>query len=117
MTNFESNQYGIEKRHLSEYFNKLDSVDSLRLHGVYLRFSGHGHYKIKSKWYVNDEEEFEFNVVTTNTNLTDAWKSGMQDLYEDGDDGFENWDDVVNSMLRVIDPVDFIGELDIRLEQ
>ena len=102
-TIFTSNQYNVAQDQLSEYFsNSVDDIKELNLSDVSILPSGHGHYSIKAKFEV-DGNELEVKTKTSNMQLIDAWKSGMNDNYEDGEDGFDNWDEVVESMLIVID--------------
>ena len=109
MTNSTSNQRGITDNQVSSFFSDLEGVNELNLWDVSLMPSGHGHYKIKSTWNVNGQE-IQLMRTTSNMQLVDAWKSGMQDLYEDGEYGYDNWDKVVESILSAIDAEDSIYE-------
>jgi hypothetical protein len=102
-TEFNSFEHCVSNEELENHFDGyIEGVDTLELVNIELYVSGHGHYKVKTTLNVNDKE-IVINAVTSNMNLTDAWKSGERDLYYDGDDGFDNWNEVVTSMLRTCD--------------
>ena len=109
MPNLTSNQIGINTDQLTTFFGEMENVNELDLWNISLIVSGYGHYKIASTWNVNGKK-IELNRTTNNMRLIDAWKSRMQDLYEDGEDGYDNWDEVVESMLNTIDAEDSICE-------
>lgn len=109
MTNFTANQYQITDNQIEAFFGAIQGVHDLNLWNISLSPSGHGHYSITSTWNVNGSE-IEIKTTTNNMQLVDAWKSGMQDLFEEGDDGYDNWNEVVESMLNAIDAEDAICE-------
>lgn len=109
-TIFTTQQYNVSEENLSNYFDgELEDVKELNLWNVNILPSGHGHYSIEATFNVNGDELI-VKTKTSNMSLIDAWKSGMADLYEDGEDGFDNWDEVVESMLYAIDAEDEIIE-------
>jgi hypothetical protein len=96
MGNFISYQYGIKNADMEKFFNKHSLPRTLW--GITLLPCGHGHYSLTSYWVIN-ESDVAIKRTITDMRLVDAWKSGMDDLYEDGDDGFDNWGEVINTML------------------
>ena len=106
-TIFRSNQFGVTEDNLFHFFTYIDYCASLELYDIQINPSGFGHYSIKvifdCKDFENNNHRIEVKTKTNNMQLVDAWKSGMNGMYEDGEDGFENWNDVVESMLCAID--------------
>ena len=110
MTTFTSNQYNVTEEVLSNSFNHfITDVENLNLWNISISPSGHGHYSIEAIFNV-DGEELVIKNKTNNMQLIDAWKSGMNDLYEDGEDGFENWTEVAETMLSTINATEFIND-------
>lgn len=107
-TIFYSNQYGISSDDLKNHLGYINEINALTLQDISLQQSGYGRYKVKVDLLIDGEPK-KYSVTTTNTELTDAWKSG-QEMYEDGECGFEDWSDVVESMLILIDIEDIIFE-------
>ncbi len=98
-TQFTTNQYNVSEENLSNHFNGLtEKVDELNLWDISILPCGHGHYSIEATFNV-DGKELIVKTRTSNMQLIDAWKSGMDDMY----DGFDNWDEVVESMLCAIE--------------
>ncbi len=111
MTTFTSNQYNVSLESLSSAFDHLlTDVENLNLWYISIFPSGHGHYSIEAAFNVNDKELI-IKTTTSNMQLVDAWKSGMNDNYEDGEDGFDNWNEVVETMMSVVDAENEINEL------
>lgn len=109
-TLFTSNQYKVSNENLSNSFDGfITNVKNLKLWNISILPSGHGHYSIETLFIVNDKEKI-IKTKTNNMQLIDAWKSGMNDLYDDGEDGFDNWNEVVESMLFAINAEDQICE-------
>lgn len=107
-TQFTSNEYGVTAEQLANNFNgDIENVETLNLWSISLAPSGRGHYKLTIELNINGEELI-IKTSTSNMNLIDAWTSG--DNYEDGEDMFENWNEVVDSMLNVIDIEEQIEE-------
>lgn len=110
-TQFNTNQTNVTEENLNNNFNGyIKNVDTLTLWDLSVSLSGHGHYSIEGTFIV-DGKDLTIKNTTSNMQLIDAWKSGMNDMYEDGEDGFDNWDEVVECMLSVIDAEDDIIEL------
>lgn len=110
MTVFKSYEYGINEEQLAQSLESLDNVGEVILWDINLLPSGHGHYAITAKYEV-DGQEILVKTKTSNMELVDAWKSGMKDLYEDGEDGFDNWDEVAECMLGAINAMHEIEEI------
>ncbi len=102
MINITSNKFGVTGSHIEKELITSPTVDSFVLDFINIVGVGRGAYLIEAHCKI-DEIEYKIKRRTTNSQLYDAWRSGMSELYEDGDDGFENWDDVVSSMLMIID--------------
>jgi len=96
-TNFTSYQTGITKEHLKSHFKGVD-VEEFTLWDVSVSPSGHGHYSASVQLEV-DNMMHTIHLLIDDMQLIDAWKSGMRNLYEDGEDGFDNWDEAVYSLL------------------
>lgn len=113
-TVFRSEQNGITEENLLKYFTYIDYAASVNLYDINLSPSGHGHYSITAIFEVtdidNNSHTVKVNRKTNNMQLIDAWKSNTNGLYENGDDGFDNWNEVVESMLFTINPNDIIVE-------
>lgn len=107
MTN--SNQYGISEEQLRDL--NTWNAESFTLESIQLRPSGHGHYDLVATMTVNGKSHIHTSS-TTNMQLVDAWKSGMQDIYEDGEDGFDDWDEVIETMLSSTMIEKFLEELE-----
>ena len=98
-----SNQYNISSEFLTLYFdNIITGVNDFELWSISVSPAGHGHYSIACEFILDGLTKI-INTKTSNMHLIDAWKSGMSDMYEDGDDGFDNWDEVTETMLNTID--------------
>tara|TARA_R110002050_G_scaffold145702_3_gene271196 strand:- start:1820 stop:2161 length:342 start_codon:yes stop_codon:yes gene_type:complete len=109
MTTFSSNQYNVTSDNLSSAFNHfVTDVDSLNLWDISVRPSGHGHYRIQAIFNV-DGKELTVNKTTSDMPLIDAWKSGMNDSFEDGG-WYENWDEVAESIISALNADDDISE-------
>ena len=107
-TTFTSHQHKITPVQISSYFEGfVQGVEELDLYNIQLLPAGHGHYSIEAT-FIADGEEIVIEKTTNNMQLVDAWKSGMQDMYENGEDGFDDWDDVVDTMLSTINAEDDI---------
>lgn len=108
---FFSNQHQVTPKHLADHLEKslISSISNFSLWDISVAPAGHGHYTIVSKFNV-DEIEFEMKAKTSNMQLIDAWKSGMNDNYETGEDGFDNWDEVVKTMLNTSHITDLVNE-------
>jgi len=110
VTQFNSFQYGVSVENISNSFGGLNyGVSVLSLWNISVVPSGHGHYDIFAE-FKTEEKVFKLKTTTSNMQLIDAWKSGMNDLYENGEDGFDDWDEVVESMLSTINAQDQIIE-------
>jgi len=110
-TNYDSRAHKITGQHLSQYFDgELSNVLDLEIYHIEVRFSGHGHYTIIAEFIVNDEK-LKIKTTTNNMPLIDAWKSLMSDNYEEGEDGYDNEDEIIESMLSAINPEDRINNL------
>lgn len=94
-----SSERNITNEQLEKSIKGYIDADSLELYSIATNFSGHGHYEIEAE-YLIDGKSLIIKSTTDNMNLIDAWKSG--DNYEDGEDNFESWDDVADTMLRLV---------------
>jgi hypothetical protein len=101
MGNFRSQQYNVTPLDVAQSY-ELFGGEFLVLKNIEFKFKGHGHYTLIGLFEL-DDETIEKRVTITDMNLVDAWKSGMRDLYEDGEDGFNNWDEVVETVLCKFD--------------
>jgi len=101
MENFRSQQYKVTPRDVAMAY-ELFGGEFLVLKNIEFKFKSQGHYTLIGLFEL-DDETIEKRVVITNMNLADAWKSGMIDQYEDGEDGFNNWDEVVETVLCKFD--------------
>ena len=98
-----SNQYNMTSEFLAQYFdNIITGVNDFELWSISVSPSGHGHYSITCEFIVDGLTKI-VKTKTSNMHLIDAWKSGIQDMYEDGEDGYDNWDEVIETMLNTID--------------
>ena len=111
---FLSNQKNVSQDSLLNYFeDKIQNVKSLELYDLSLFPAEHGHYYIQAIFKI-DRREFTLLTIKTKTNnmsLIDAWNSGMNEDFDNGDDGFESWEDVCQAMLCAISPEDEIMEI------
>ena len=111
---FLSNQKNVSQDSLLNYFeDKIENVKSLELYDLSLFPAGHGYYYIQAVFKI-DRKEFTSLTIKTKTNnvlLIDAWKSGMNEDFDNGDDGFKSWEDVCKAMLSAISPEDEIMEI------
>lgn len=109
-TQFTSNQVNVTEEHLIAAFgNTIEGVSTFNCYDISIFPKGHGHYKIKATFHINNEKLL-VTVTTSNMPLIDAWKSGINGLYEEGEDGFDNWEEVVKQMFFVIDSKNQIDE-------
>ena len=111
---FLSNQKNVSQDSLLNYFeDKIENVKSLELYDLSLFPAGHGHYYIQAVFKI-DRKEFTSLTIKTKTNnmlLVDAWESGMNEDFDNGDYGFKSWEDVCKAMLSAISPEDEIMEI------
>lgn len=110
-TQFTSTQYKVSEEQLYNIIDgSIDNVENIDLWDISILPSGHGHYSIKSVFTVNGND-IVIKTKTSNMALVDAWKEGMSDTYDIREDGhYDNWEEVVDSMLFAIDPADEIFE-------
>lgn len=111
-TQFTTNEYNVTENQLSNLVDSFDrhlEMETFNLWNIQLSPAGHGHYSIEATFNVNDKEVV-IKTKTNNMQLVDAWRSGV-DMYEGGEDGFDNWDEVVESMFYTISPEDNIAEI------
>jgi hypothetical protein len=105
-THFISNKYNVKINHLSTHFKDLEGVETLTLLDLSFKPRDSGSYIIKSIWDI-DGTKASYNIKTNNMSLVDAWNLGIEG-FEDGEDGFEDWDSLIKSILATLDPEDMI---------
>jgi hypothetical protein len=94
-----STQYNITDEQLKEAldYNTIN-YDSFILHNISTSPSSYGHYRITVEYLINGDEEFlTSESITTDTTLIDAWRDGEDEVKYN--DYYDNWQEVVNSMV------------------
>ena len=106
MTEYTSQQYNVTNEQLTEYIGDVAKINFVDLQSVKIESVSSGTYLIEIRLIKVDHKNVEFGVsqrhITHNSRLFDAWRSGMSNNYEDGEDGFSDWDHVVEMFCTFI---------------
>jgi hypothetical protein len=99
-TEYTSKQNKVTAQNLQSYFGNQKQVEFFNLWDITITKKGHGHYVIKTIININNEE-ITIKSITNDMQLIDVWKSGINEMYEEGENDcyYEKWDEVVDSML------------------
>jgi phosphatidylinositol kinase/protein kinase (PI-3 family) len=90
-----------------DHLNNDWPINVVELHSIQQLPSGHGHWKFKVTWLL-DDQILVIIKKTSNMPLLDAWRGGGE-LTPKGN--YDSWDDVVSGILDLIDPESAIDEM------
>lgn len=91
---YNSYQYGVTNEHLEE--NEIE----MNLINVSTQFVSYGHFRVLAE-FEKENETIKIERITTDTHFIDAWRDGMNDLFEP-EGWFEDWNDVVKTLFIII---------------
>ena len=106
--NLESN---VPDASLINYFSETEGIEEISLYSITIQRKAYGQYIIVAQCNVNNariingrnvsNETINVRASTTNTQLIDAWNSSIH-AWEEGEDGFDTWEEVVDCMLSTL---------------